>query len=143
MEEEILWHKNFDLDVVHTPVDVEMFKKLLTEAKYPQEKINFIYEGFSEGFHLHYQGSRNVRLESENLKLRVGSKTELWNKLMKEVKEKRIAGPYEKIPFEDNYIQSPIGLVPKDGGKMTRLIFHLSHPGGGETSVNSCIEGVR
>ena len=46
---------------------------------------------------------------------------------MKEVKEKRYAGPFKKIPFE-NYIQSPIGLVPKDGGASTRLIFHLSHP---------------
>ena len=33
-------------------------------------------------------------------------------------------GPFETIPF-DNHIQSPVGLVPKAGGK-TRLIFHLS-----------------
>ena len=46
---------------------------------------------------------------------------------MKEVKLKRYAGPFEKILF-DNYIQSPIGLVPKDNGKDVRLIFHLSHP---------------
>ena len=42
---------------------------------------------------------------------------------MKEVKSKRVAGPFDKIPFE-NYIQSPIALVPKAGNK-TRLIFHL------------------
>ena len=35
-----------------------------------------------------------------------------------------VAGPYDKIPFE-NYIQSPVGLVSKAGGKM-RMIFHLS-----------------
>ena len=46
---------------------------------------------------------------------------------MKEVREKRYAGPFEKIPFK-NYIQSPLGLVPKDGGKDVRLIFHLSYP---------------
>ena len=46
---------------------------------------------------------------------------------MKEVQLKRYAGPFKNIPFE-NYIQSPIGLVPKDGGKKTRLIFHLSYP---------------
>ena len=46
---------------------------------------------------------------------------------MKEVKENRYAGPFSEIPFKD-YIQSPIGLVPKDNGKKTRLIFHLSHP---------------
>ena len=55
---------------------------------------------------------------------------------MKEVKLKRFAGPYENIPF-DTYIQSPIGLVPKDGGKDCRLIFHLSYPRGGKTSVNA------
>ena len=56
---------------------------------------------------------------------------------MKEVKAKRYAGPFTDIPF-DNFIQSPIGLVPKDGGKDCRLIFHLSHPRDGtRTSVNS------
>ena len=45
---------------------------------------------------------------------------------MKEVKNNRVAGPFEKIPFE-NYIQSPIGLVPKRGSDQTRLIFHLSY----------------
>ena len=56
---------------------------------------------------------------------------------MKEVKEGRYAGPFANVPF-DNYIQSPIGLVPKDGGNKTRLIFHLSHPRDPErgTSVN-------
>ena len=44
---------------------------------------------------------------------------------MKEVKEKRYAGPFKKPPFQ-NYVQSPIGLVPKADNK-TRLIFHLSY----------------
>ena len=56
---------------------------------------------------------------------------------MKEVKEERYAGPFEQIPFE-YYIQSPIGLVPKECGKNTRLIFHLSYPRGKEKiSVNA------
>ena len=46
---------------------------------------------------------------------------------MKEVRLKRYAGPFEDPPFKD-FIQSPIGLVPKDNGKNTRLIFHLSYP---------------
>ena len=54
---------------------------------------------------------------------------------MKEVKEKRYAGPFRKVPFK-NFIQSPIGLVPKDNGKEFRLIFHLSYPRGKGTSVN-------
>ena len=46
---------------------------------------------------------------------------------MKEVGEKKFAGPYFEPPFKF-FIQSPISLVPKDGGSQTRLIFHLSHP---------------
>ena len=43
---------------------------------------------------------------------------------------------FDSPPFE-SYIQSPIGLVPKDGNK-TRLIFHLSYPWNGDL-VNSGI----
>ena len=61
---------------------------------------------------------------------------------MKEVKEKRYAGPYEEIPYrngddKEGFIQSPVSLVPKDNGTSTRLIFHLSYPRNGTTSVNS------
>ena len=66
-----------------------------------------------------------------------GNKTILWNKIIKEVKVKRYAGPFEQIPF-DTYIQSPIGLVPKDSGRSTRLIFHLSYPRGARSkSLNA------
>ena len=82
-------------------------------------------EGFKKGFSLQYEGTRDRADTSDNLPLRVGNKTILWNKLMKEVKTKRVAGPFEQVPY-DQFIQSPIGLVPKDGGK-TRLIFHLSY----------------
>ena len=61
----------------------------------------------------------------------VGRKTELWNKLIREVQQKRVAGPFSKVPF-NNYIQSPIGLVPKVGTGKTRLIFHLSYDFGPE-----------
>ena len=44
---------------------------------------------------------------------------------MKEVRLKRVVGPFNKIPF-NNYIQSLVGLVPK-GENQTRLIFHLSY----------------
>ena len=54
---------------------------------------------------------------------------------MAEVKLNRDAGSFIEPPFEF-FIQSPIGLVPKDQGKKTRLIFHLSYLKTG-TSVNS------
>ena len=108
----------------------------LEKSNYPPEKTQHLVNGFRYGFDIGYQGSTDVAMESKNLKLNVGSKTELWNKVMKEVQAKRYAGPYERPPFK-NYIQSPIGLVPKDKGKKTRLIFHLSYPRETGLSVNS------
>ena len=113
-----------------------MLKNLLLESKYNKKETEFLVDGFENGFSIGYSGNENVQIRSPNLKFReVGSPTELWNKVMKEVKEGRYAGPFHEIPFE-YYIQSPIGLVPKDGGKSTRLIFHLSYPRGKGTSVN-------
>ena len=93
-------------------------------------------DGFKSGFDIQYHGNQFVKLRSPNLKLTVGSNLVLWNKVMKEVKEGRYAGPFKEIPFK-YYIQSPIGLMPKDKGKSTRLIFHLSYPRDGTTSVNA------
>ena len=44
---------------------------------------------------------------------------------MKEIDAGRVAGTFIEIPYS-NFIQSPIGLVPKSGGK-TLMIFHLSY----------------
>ena len=111
-----------------TPVDAEVFNDLLIDAQYNSEKREFLIEGFKHGFLLGYVNSEPVQVQSDNLKFSIGDETELWNKVMKEVKLKRYAGPYTQIPFEEDYIQSPIGLVPKDNGKDTCLIFHLSDP---------------
>ena len=119
-----------------TAVDVQQFELLLTQSGYDEHETNFLINGFREGFDLGYRGQmHNIRRKTKNLTLRVGSPMVLWNKIMKEVKCKWYAGPYEEPPFA-NFIQSPVGLVPKDGGKDTRLIFHLSYPRSGK-SINS------
>ena len=105
---------------------------------YNKEKKAYLVDGFKHGFDLKFMGNRQVQRTAPNLKLRVGSKVELWNKVMKEVQAKRYAGPFEKVPY-DTFIKSPIGLVPKDQGKKTRLIFHLSYPRNNNTSVNASI----
>ena len=121
------YYENFDLETVVTLVDIPKFVKLLEESNYKQEEIDFLEQGLKHGFDLHYEGPEVRKSESANIPFSIGNGTILWNKLMKEVKMKRVAGPYayEEIPFE-NYIQSPISLVPKAGGEQTRLIFHLS-----------------
>ena len=115
------------------------------ESNYNKTETEFLIDGFTNGFSIGYEGPSEVNIKSPNLKFReVGDEVMLWNKVMKEVKVGRYAGPFEEIPF-DHYIQSPIGLVPKDGGKDTRLIFHLSYPRGpnstsvsGNTPVELC-----
>ena len=134
---EILECSNFNLKDIVTPVDVKNYADLLREVGYVKHKAKYLVDDFTNGFSLEYQGPTKVTKTSRNLILRVCDKFDLWNKVMKEVKEDRYVGPFEEIPFK-HYIQSPIGLVPKDKGKKTRLIFHLSYPKSGD-SVNSGI----
>ena len=132
-------YSNSDLENIITPVDADQLESLLRISNYNREKARKLVKGFREGFDIGYRNNYKVQMTSPNLKLTIGSKTELWNKVMKEVKIKRFAGPFKSIPYYDSkdYIQSPIGLVPKDNGTKTRLIFHLSYPRGTGTSVNA------
>ena len=109
-----------------TPVKPDIFETYLRETNYDEAETEFLVNGFRQGFDICYEGPSIRQSNSRNIPIRVGSKTELWNKIMKEVEQKRVAGPYDKVPFE-NYIQSPVGLVPKAGEGKTRLIFHLSY----------------
>ena len=127
------------MDSLQTPLDVDVYLRLLRETNYDEKEYSFLSEGFTKGFDIGYTGPVNRRSESKNLPFKpgIGNEIEMWNKIMKEVKLKRVAGPFEEVPFE-NYIQSPIGLVPKAGNK-TRLIFHLSYGfNDQEPSINAC-----
>ena len=116
---------------------MDCFEQLLKESKFDAKKSQYLVNGFRKGFSIGYVGPEHVQITSKNLRFRgIGDETELWNKVMKEVKLKRYTGPFETVPYT-NFIQSPIGLVPKDGGNRTRLIFHLSHPRGTNKSVNA------
>ena len=134
--DEMNYTENFDLQNLETPVDVNALIKALKDTNYDPIETSFLQDGFANGFDIGYEGPQVRQSRSKNIPLKVGNKVDLWNKLIKEVKLKRVAGPYDKIPF-DNYIQSPIGLLPKAGSKdQTRLIFHLSYDFKDEKSVN-------
>lgn len=113
---------NFDLNKIQTPVDVTSFKNLFKQSNYPKLETDFLIEGFSKGFRIMYEGNQDRTSTAPNLKLRVGSEQILWDKLMKEVKLGRVAGPYKGIPYQA-YIQSPIGLVPKQQPGETKTHF--------------------
>ena len=108
-------------------MNVAELDRLLKLSNYDEKEIAFLTEGFSKGFDLGYRGPTHVKQTSKNLKFVIGNSTELWNKVMKEVKENRYAGPFEEIPFE-NYIQSPLGLVPKDKGDKNQTDISLITP---------------
>ena len=119
--------ENFDLTNIVMPVDYDKLGQLLSDTNYDKAETDYLIDGYKNGFSIGYEGPEEVVRESPNLKFTIGNEVILWNKVMKEVREKRYAGPFVKPPFP-YYIQSPIGLVPKDNGKDVRLIFHLSYP---------------
>ena len=106
---------------------MDKLENLLKHTKYDKVKAKFLIQGFRQGFSIGYQGPANRQSRSNNIPFTkgVGDRQEMWQKIMTEVDANRVAGPFAQIPFA-SYIQSPIGLIPKHGGK-TRLIFHLSY----------------
>ena len=58
------------------------------------------------------------------------------DKFHKEIEAGRVAGPFSAPPF-DNFVVSPLGIVPKKAPNEFRFIQHLSYPH--ENSVNSRI----
>ena len=135
----MLEFENFGITNIVTAVDVNTYEGMLKAFNYDKEKTNYLVHGFRNGFDLHYEGPlSNTCREAPNLKLHVGSQVEMWNKIMVEVKAGCYAGPFKGKPPFKHYVQSPVGLVPKDKGRKTRLIFHLSYPKTGH-SVNSGI----
>ena len=123
----VLFVENLDLCNIHTPVIIKNLERYLNESGYDKKDSTYLLNGFTHGFDLEYEGPRDRRDTARNLPFRVGvgNLQDLWDKVMKEIHLKRFAGPFDEIPFQ-NYVQSPIGLVPKAGNK-TRLIFHLSY----------------
>ena len=124
---DVMNHSCYDLNDVVTPINVKQLEKFLHEVNYHPDLTTELIEGFHAGFDLGYRGPTERVNTSRNLPFTpgVGDPVDMWNKIMKEVKLNRYAGPYDEVPYKF-YVQSPIGLVPKVGGK-TRLIFHLSY----------------
>ena len=99
------YYENFDLDTVITPVNVVEFQKLLKDMEYNKQKSKYLIDSLRNGFDLGYRGKTELQRRAPNWKLRVGNETILWNKVMKEVKLKRFAGPFKQVPYR-NFIQS-------------------------------------
>lgn len=121
-------------NLANSPINVQMLSQYL--KGYNQQEANFLLEGFTKGFRIHYEGPR-VSLDSKNLKSLNQNPDIVKQKIGKEVQAGRVAGPFFQRPFH-NFRVSPIGLVPKKSPGEFRLIHHLSYPDG--ASVNDFID---
>ena len=97
--------------------------------------VQFLVSGFSEGFPLHYMGTRKSFI-SKNLVSALNNPLAVDAKISKELAASRLAGPYVSPPFKEFRV-SPLGIVPKKTPGEFRLIHHLSYPQG--VSVNDGI----
>lgn len=106
---------------------------------YDGEKRKFLGEDFKVGFRIPFAGQRSCRLSgnvtsvSKNLDI-------LKHKIQIEIDNRRVAGPFKVIPFQ-NFQSSLLGLVSKYSGETIvdyRVIHNLSFPEG--TSVNDDIQ---
>ena len=102
-EIEIDQFTNLNLNDLVMPVKVRALHVALGRANYDETETKFLCTGFGQGFDIGYDGPQIRQDTSNNIPLRIGSKEELWQKIMKEVKLGRYAGPFERIPYK-NYI---------------------------------------
>ena len=94
--DDVLFYTNYDMDSIVTPVKIEVYEMYLHDSGYSSkfpEKAKLLIDGFKHSFDLGYEGDEHVKRSAQNLKIRIGTEKDLWNKVMKEVKLKRYAGP--------------------------------------------------
>ena len=87
-----------------TPVNHQRLEELLNQVNYDPKEIEFLCEGFKNGFDLGYRCPQNRRDTSDNIPFTVGNHIVLWNKIKNEVQLGHFAGPYDKIPFKDTFV---------------------------------------
>ena len=123
--------------IINSPpvTSVKVFTLSPLLEQYDPRLTQFLIDGFSFGFHVGFVGTSQLRLAS-NLCSAKDQPEILAAKLEKEWCAGRIVGPFSRPPF-DNFISSPLGVVPKKTPGEFRIIHHLSYPDG--SSVNDFI----
>lgn len=118
-----------------SPVCLGNLLPLLRQYPNKQDAI-LLLEGFTDGFKIPYVGAQECR-EADNLRSARELPAVVRAKAEKERALGRVAGPFLRPPLE-NFIVSPLGIVPKKEPGAFRLIHHLSYPEG--KSVNHGLE---
>ena len=120
-----------------TPINIIKFSRDLTDYD-PILKAKLIL-GFSNGFDIGFRGYPNNDLSVKNLNTVNDHPNVVEASIAKEIAAGRIAGPFNKPPFQ-TFQLNPIGIVPKKSPGSFRMITNLSSPSG--TSINDCINDV-
>jgi len=115
-----------------TPVKVNQLAHFL--EGYNSNLKNNLIQGFTSGFKINSSLDKNVVKFPQNHKSATGNPQVVTKKIHREIQKGRIKGPFKEPPF-NNFICSPLGLVPKKESGSFRLIHDLSFPKG--DSVNS------
>ena len=119
-----------------TPVSVPELKETL--LGHPLNKfVTQLMNDFTQGVHMAFQRVRTLTfsksLASASAKLEI-----VFAYFANEVSLGNMAGPLEDTHFH-NFQVSPIGLVSKKNSNKFRIIFHISYPTSGSTSINCSI----
>lgn len=130
-----------------------MFKKAITPVRWQDMlpwlriftdklKAQLLIEGFRDGFSLPVFSGKGCTLVN-NLKSVDQFSDVVYAKILKEIMEGRVAGPFSSPPFS-NFRISPLGIVPKKEKNSFRLIHHLSFPMGQSLNnqINNSLSSV-
>ncbi len=100
------------INLAASPVDLEELCRALNRVNYDRGLAEFLIQGFSSGFSLHYEGPREATV-ARNLKS-VAHHPDIV---------RTVAGPFPARPLPGLRV-SPIGLVPKKSPGEYRMIHH-------------------
>ena len=103
---------NYDSNIV-TPIRAEILDQYL--QGYSPTKREFLVDGFINGFQIPFEGNIQFR-DCRNLLSARKLPHILKEKIIFELKAKRVVGPFYEPPFQD-FTVSPLGLVPKKRGR--------------------------
>ena len=118
---------------VVTPINVNKLSEYL--VNHPDINfVNFLIDGFSNGFSIGYDGPLTPG-QCQNLLSARSNPVAVSTAVLKEVNRGHTAGPFSSLPFDMLHC-SPLGAVPKKDGSH-RIILDLSSPRG--SSIN---EGI-
>jgi hypothetical protein len=124
-----------DLGSIVTPINVDVFGSWLDG--YPEQ--HYIINGFTQGFRVMFSSAPFSAVHGNHPSARDLPDT-LAALVEKERLADRIAGPFDSPPL-DQFVVSPLGLVPKEEPNTFRLIHDLSFPRDG-LSVNQGIDPI-